>query len=64
MLRDNWQSVNGLIGIVDYANEPFMGLQSSTTNTDYYGDGTHPGPYGYKLLAQFAATEIQRILNI
>lgn len=62
LIRDNEKSL-GLLGIIDFANEKTMGSNSNVTNPVYYKDGTHPSPYGYELLATFAATSLNKILE-
>ena len=62
LIRDNKESL-GILGIIDFANERTMGSTTNVSNPIYYKDGTHPSPYGYELLASFAATEIKKILE-
>jgi hypothetical protein len=53
----------GADGIIDYAADPLMGLQATTTNTMYYGDGLHPTSLGYGYLAQIEAAAFNALLK-
>jgi lysophospholipase L1-like esterase len=63
LIRDQYITDLGCIGIIDFANERTMGSNTNVISTIYYADGTHPTPYGYSLLAIYAAEYINRVIE-
>ena len=48
-------------GVIDLAADPLMGLLSTTSNTNYYDDGTHQQPRGASLFGAIIQQQIELV---